>query len=403
MTSLLAALALLASPPTPRVGTFTSKPFVFETNSYWIEGPTGVVLIDTQFLPGPGLRAAAAAEAATGKKVVLAIVLHANPDKFNGAAALQARGIRVVTSAQVSSLIPAVHALRKSWFFDRYGPDYPADAPTLDVFGDVTHDLDVAGLTLRLHVFGAACSRAHVVVEIAGHLFVGDMVASGSHAWTELGLLSDWQLALERLAGLRPRVVHPGRGPSGGPELISAQAAYLDWVADRVRAEHPKGEPSSDVLALLAADVEAHYPGYAYSHFVKVGLPALWRTLSSSGPALSAQAAPTFRVANGLVDVSLLSAGASALDHLVARPGAVVPEHVHETSDELIYVISGRALMTLEGHGEFEVSAGMGVLIPRGRKHSMQVPASAGEPLVAIQVYAPAGPEERFRAGVRLR
>ena len=54
----------------------------------------------------------AAAEKATGKKVSTAIVLHPNPDKFNGTAALQARGIDVITSRQVRELIPAVHQIR---------------------------------------------------------------------------------------------------------------------------------------------------------------------------------------------------------------------------------------------------------------------------------------------------
>lgn len=35
----------------PRVGTYISSTWGFSTASYWIEGPTGLVLIDTQFLP----------------------------------------------------------------------------------------------------------------------------------------------------------------------------------------------------------------------------------------------------------------------------------------------------------------------------------------------------------------
>ncbi len=51
---LVTTAARAEAPPHDAVGVFTSKPFVFETHSYWIEGPTGVVLIDTQFLPGVG-------------------------------------------------------------------------------------------------------------------------------------------------------------------------------------------------------------------------------------------------------------------------------------------------------------------------------------------------------------
>lgn len=35
----------------PRIGVFVSDPWTFSTSSYWIEGPDGLILIDTQFLP----------------------------------------------------------------------------------------------------------------------------------------------------------------------------------------------------------------------------------------------------------------------------------------------------------------------------------------------------------------
>ena len=103
----------------PRVGRYTSIPWGFSTASYWIEGPEGVVLIDTQFLPSAAEEALTIAEQVTGKKVVMAVVLHANPDKFNGTAVYQARGIDVVTSAQVLALIPGIHEKRTRAFYDR--------------------------------------------------------------------------------------------------------------------------------------------------------------------------------------------------------------------------------------------------------------------------------------------
>lgn len=45
----------------------------------------------------------------TGKPVAVAIVLHPNPDKFNGTATLQSKGVKVFSSAQVIEHIPAVH------------------------------------------------------------------------------------------------------------------------------------------------------------------------------------------------------------------------------------------------------------------------------------------------------
>ena len=105
----------------PRVGQILSSDWSFETSSYWIEGPEGLVLIDTQFLPAAVRKGAFYAEQATGKKVKLAIVLHPNPDRFNGTAYLQGTlGVPVVTSEQVRELIPAVHDKWAPAVFEKY-------------------------------------------------------------------------------------------------------------------------------------------------------------------------------------------------------------------------------------------------------------------------------------------
>ncbi|MCO4764291.1 MAG: MBL fold metallo-hydrolase [Myxococcales bacterium] len=263
-----------------RVGTFVSNAWGFNTSSYWLEGPTGLILIDTQFLPSAGLRAVEVAERQTGKKVKLAIVLHPNPDKFNGTLALQKRGIRVITSAQVLAHIPAVHKLRKSWFYERYAPDYPAKAPAPESFGSKTRTLRAAGLTLKLHVLGKGCSAAHVVVGFDRHLFVGDLVANGHHAWLELGHMAQWRKRLMTLKAMKPKWVHPGRGPTAGAALLDGQMAYLDWVAKRVQTEKPTGALPDATLERLIQAVTKRFPARDYPIFLRLGLPAVWRTAS---------------------------------------------------------------------------------------------------------------------------
>jgi glyoxylase-like metal-dependent hydrolase (beta-lactamase superfamily II) len=218
----------------PRYGVYTSIPWGFRTASYWIEGPEGLVFIDTQFLPSAATEALDKAEAITGKKVALAIVLHPNPDKFNGTSVFQARGIRVVTSAQVLAKIPSVHADRKESFYDRYKPDYPADAAKPESFGDTAQELSAGGVKVKAHVLGAGCSEAHVVIEHEGHVFVGDLVGNGTHAWLEIGEVEQWQARLAEITALKPRFVHPGRGATGGPELLEWEAGYLRRVLEEV-------------------------------------------------------------------------------------------------------------------------------------------------------------------------
>lgn len=87
----------------------------------------------------------------------------------------------------------------------------------------------------------------------------------------------------------------------------------------------------------------------------------------------------------------------AAMTELVMLPGAKVPEHVHDREAELIYVLEGHATMTLDGQASL-VRAGMAIFIPAGVKHSLIVDTQI-EPLRALQVYTPGGPEQRFRKG----
>lgn len=271
--------------PDPRVGQFVSSPWTFETSTFWIEGPTGLVLIDTQFLPGALEKAVGYAEGVTGKKVQLAIVLHANPDKFNGTAWLNSRGVRVVTSEQVRALIPAVHEKRVAAFYERYAKDgYPRELRLPDSFGAATTELSAGGVTVKAHVLGAGCSDAHVVVEWEGNLFVGDLVANGAHAWLELGHTEAWLKRLEELAALQPKRVHPGRGVSGGPELLDAQREYLQTVIALVSEEEPVGGAKREALARILEKMNQRYPAHRYPVFLRLGLPAEWARQAGAVP-----------------------------------------------------------------------------------------------------------------------
>lgn len=276
-------------PDAPQVGRYVSSAWGFSTVSYWIEGPQGVVLVDTQFLPSAAEELVEIAERQTGKPVVAALVLHANPDKFNGTATLEARGIEVLTSAQVLDKIPEIHQKRVAAFGERYAPDYPTALPQPKSFGDASTTLHRAGLDLRVHVLGPGCSGAHVALEWDGHLFVGDLVANDAHSWMELGLSDEWLARIDELQALGAEHVHPGRGASGGPELLGAQARYLRRVQALIEAEHAAlrqgGHPPSEAevdeaLARVRQTLAQEHPGYRYEVFLAIGLPAEWRRVS---------------------------------------------------------------------------------------------------------------------------
>jgi quercetin dioxygenase-like cupin family protein len=96
---------------------------------------------------------------------------------------------------------------------------------------------------------------------------------------------------------------------------------------------------------------------------------------------------------------------AVSVGQLELKPGAAVPEHEHGPSAEYLVVKQGVCELTTNGQTVL-VKAGDSVFLPAGQKHAAKVPKDAKEPFVAVQLYAPAGPEQRFvpqaaDAGVR--
>lgn len=119
---------------------------------------------------------------------------------------------------------------------------------------------------------------------------------------------------------------------------------------------------------------------------------------------VSEREAPRHAIAQGKGSATLLhnaSTGATAasMTVLVLDKGASVPEHVHETSAELLYIEEGEVEMTVNGQ-KLRAGKGDALYIPAGVKHSAQVVSEGA--MRGVQVYAGPGPEQRFTQGPRL-
>lgn len=86
---------------------------------------------------------------------------------------------------------------------------------------------------------------------------------------------------------------------------------------------------------------------------------------------------------------------------LTLAPGAAVPEHTHPDAGEWLAVTAGTVELSLEGSLSV-AQQGDVIFIPVGARHSARVPPDAGVAFSAVQVYSPAGPEQRFVGPSRL-
>jgi len=81
---------------------------------------------------------------------------------------------------------------------------------------------------------------------------------------------------------------------------------------------------------------------------------------------------------------------------LEAEPGAEVPRNTHPGSAEILYVVSGGGGELTVGSEKIAFGAEEALHIPDGQPHAAKL--TGPEKTIMVQVFAPAGPEERYRA-----
>ena len=71
----------------------------------------------------------------------------------------------------------------------------------------------------------------------------------------------------------------------------------------------------------------------------------------------------------------------------ITEVGSMIPDHAHEDSEEVLFLISGRAKLVIEGEGEWEIGPETAFYSPIGKKHRLE--NIGDEPLKLVWVYCP--------------
>jgi quercetin dioxygenase-like cupin family protein len=100
-----------------------------------------------------------------------------------------------------------------------------------------------------------------------------------------------------------------------------------------------------------------------------------------------------------LLEPSKTGTHAFYLGLLEAEPGAEVPRNSHPGSAEILFVISGGGELTV-GSEKTPFEAEEAIHIPENQPHAAKLTGTeTDKKTVMVQIFAPAGPEERYRAG----
>ncbi len=197
--------------------------------------------------------------------------------------------------------------------------------------------------------------------------------------------------------------------PTGTRLLEAGDAAYLPprslhSLSRPLPAAAPNAAPLTRYLALYAPPgPELSLKGKKDPSTTAVNKPRFTKAELAAAPPVvvsRAQVKPVI-IAQGNGSATLLlerdSLGGANFAYagwLELGEKANVPKHVHSDEEELLYIVSGSAEMVIAGQKE-TLGAGSVVHVPASTAHSAVV--TSKEALVAVQFYAPGGPEQRFK------
>jgi glyoxylase-like metal-dependent hydrolase (beta-lactamase superfamily II) len=156
--------------------------------------------------------------------------------------------------------------------------------PEPDLVYDDAYDLELGGRVVQLRATGRAHSKGDQVVRVpdAGVLFTGDLVETGQFAifpWfppydTDVSG-TRWLAVMERLAGEGARVVVPGHGAVGGPELLADVRDYLRLLRDETWVRRDSAMSEETIVEEVRALMIQRHPEWTERDWIDKGVGCL--------------------------------------------------------------------------------------------------------------------------------
>jgi glyoxylase-like metal-dependent hydrolase (beta-lactamase superfamily II) len=227
-----------------------------------------------------------ALEVAKGRRLYLTTT-HFHPEHAFGAQVFAGQATYLVNRAQADDL--KVKGPGYLEMFRGFGGPIASRLdgirlPTPDVVYDDGYDLDLGGRTVRLRPTGRGHTKGDQVVEVpdAGVLFTGDLAETDQFAifpWfppydTDVSGVG-WLAVMDRLAATRPRVVVPGHGDLGGPQVLTDVSDYLRELRDETWRRRDSAMSGDEIVAEVRALLIERHPEWVGQEWIERGVGCL--------------------------------------------------------------------------------------------------------------------------------
>jgi len=252
-----------------------------------IVGTHSVLVVDTGLGPGNAERVLEFAVGyASGRKLYLTTT-HFHPEHAFGAQVFAGEATFLINRAQAGDL--ATKGAGYLGMFRGLGEPVArqlegVEIATPDVVYDDSFDLDLGGRVAQLRATGRAHTKGDQVVMIpdAGVMLTGDLVEAGQFAifpWfpphdTDASG-TGWIAVMQQLAAANPRVVVPGHGDVGGPELLADVGDYLRQLRDETWARRSLAMSKDTIAEEVRALMIDRHPEWAGQEWIAPGVGCL--------------------------------------------------------------------------------------------------------------------------------
>lgn len=235
----------------------------YGTNCVGILGRESVLVVDPLITPALARQVEAALRRRTAAPVQFVVFTHHHTDHTWGASVFASQGAAVVAHQACRDLMADQHpALLQS---RRTNVDLaPLFADVIPVLPTVTYDA-----TLTLHLgdvdvelwhpgWGHTPGDTFLFVPDWRVAICGDLVFADYHFNYEQASIPGVRVGLKALEALDADVFIPGHGPSGGPEILTHQAAYHEAVQGLIAAGVVQGASDEE----LVQQIRQQFPHY---------------------------------------------------------------------------------------------------------------------------------------------
>jgi glyoxylase-like metal-dependent hydrolase (beta-lactamase superfamily II) len=254
-------------------------------NSYILESPTGVVVVDATLTVSDG-RALRERVGALEKPLLGVAITHPHPDHYGGLAEL-IRGVDVpvFATAGVREVIARDDAAKEQILRPMFGDEWAGERafPNTTVADGETVQLD--GIALTVTDLGPGESPHDSIWTLGGDgrtVFSADVAYDRRHCYLADGFHEEWLGNIARLLGELPpgTTLHPGHGEPCGLEVLDWQERYIATLLAAVRsADWADVEAAS---AGVAARMHEYLPTQELEFLMQLSIAPLAEQLASA-------------------------------------------------------------------------------------------------------------------------